>query len=83
MDQLAQLPEAIRNLALERFRIIQPHLEQSQSLQSIARASGIPYRTAQRWVAAYRRFGLLALARKQRDDQGGRRVVSPATREMR
>ena len=25
MDQLAQLPEADRKLALERFRIIQPH----------------------------------------------------------
>ena len=26
MDQLANLPEAVRKLALERFRIIQPHL---------------------------------------------------------
>ena len=82
MDQLANLPEAVRKLALERFRIIQPHLEQSQSLLSIARASGIPYRTAQRWVAAYRRLGLSALARKQRDDQGGCRVVSVAIREI-
>src|ERR1022692_1624896 len=51
MDQFAGLPEHVRKLALDRFRLLQPHLEQSQSLQSIAQAAGIPYRTAQRWVA--------------------------------
>jgi len=76
MEQLAGLPEDVRKLALERFRQIQPHLEEHQSLESVARAAGIPYRTAQRWVARYRRFGLAALARKQREDRGGRRAVS-------
>jgi putative transposase len=33
--------------------------------------------TAQRWVSQYRKFGLIALVRKSRDDRGGRRVVSP------
>lgn len=82
MDQLAGLPEDFRKLALDRFRLIQPHLEENQSLQSLARASGIPYRTVQRWVAQYRLFGLAALARKKREDRGDRRAVSPKVREV-
>ena len=82
MDLLAGLPEDIRKLALDRFRIIQPHLEQNRPLQSVARAAGIPYRTAQRWVAEYRLFGLAALARKKREDQGERRAVSTKMKEV-
>ena len=32
-------------MALERFRIIQPHLEHDRSLSLIARTTNIPYRT--------------------------------------
>ena len=81
MDQLAGLTEEVRKLALDRFRLIQPHLEQNQSLQSVADAAGVPYRTAQRWVAQYRLFGLVALARKRREDRGERRVVSAKLKE--
>src|SRR2546425_8232366 len=76
MDQLVGLTEEARKLALDRFRLIQPHLEQNQSLQSVADAEGVPYRTAQRWVAQYRLFGLVALVRKRRGGRGGRRVGS-------
>ena len=82
MDLLAGLPEDVRKLALDRFHMIQPHLEQNRSLQSVARAAGIPYRTAQRWVAQYRLFGLAALARKKREDQGERRAVSTKMKEV-
>jgi hypothetical protein len=41
MDHLASLPEGVRTLALDRFRLIQPHLDENQSLQSVARAAGI------------------------------------------
>jgi len=58
MDRLVGLTEEARKLALDRFRLIQPHLEQNQSLQSVADAAGVPYRTAQRWVAQYRLSGL-------------------------
>ena len=46
MDELAGLSEEARKLALDRFLLVQPHLEENQSLQSVARAAGIPYRTA-------------------------------------
>jgi hypothetical protein len=42
---------------------------------------GHPYRTAHRWLAHYRRFGLVALARKKRDDCGARRAVSVKVKE--
>ena len=70
------LAEEARKLALDRFRLIHPHLEQNQSLQSVACQAGIPYRPLQRWVSQYRLFGLVALARKRREDRGERRVVS-------
>jgi putative transposase len=75
-DELAPLSEEARKLALDRFRILKPHLEHSQSLRSVALAAGIPYRTARRWLAQYRRFGLAALARKARVDRGERRAAS-------
>ena len=82
MDHLAGLTEEARKLALDRFRLIQPSSEQSQSLQSVARAAGIPYRTAQRWVARYRLFGLAALVRKKREDRGDRRAVSTKVKDI-
>jgi putative transposase len=82
MDELAGLTEEARRLALDRFRLLQPHLEQNQSLQSVARAAGIPYRTAHRWAAQYRLFGLAALTRKKREDRGERRAVSAKLKEI-
>jgi putative transposase len=61
-------------MALERFRLLTPHLEQKRSLARIAAEAGIPYRTAQRWLWQYQKFGLAGLARKDRADRGRRQV---------
>jgi putative transposase len=61
---------------MERFRLLQPHLEQNKPLTSVAKAAGIPYRTAHRLVSEYRQHGLAALVRKKRADRGQRRAVS-------
>jgi hypothetical protein len=45
-------------------------LEDNRPLKSVAAAGGIPFRSAQHWVAQYRQFGLAALARKKRTDTG-------------
>lgn len=66
-----------RERALSRFRLIQPHLEKNQPLQTVAADGKVPFRTAQRWVSQYRKFGLIALARKIRADRGARQVISP------
>jgi hypothetical protein len=36
MDELAGLSKKARKLALDRFRMLRPHLEQGQSLRSVA-----------------------------------------------
>jgi putative transposase len=77
----AGLSEDSRKLALDRFRLLQPHLEQNRPLRPVAVEAGIPFRTAQRWVALYQRFGLVALARKKRHDRGSRRAVSVKVKE--
>jgi putative transposase len=82
MDELASLQESAREIALERFRIIQPYLEEDRSLSVIARKARISYRTIHRWLTRYRRFGLAALARKGRGDRGKRRALSPQLLEL-
>jgi putative transposase len=75
MDELASLQESAREMALERFRIIQPHLEHDRSLSLIAKTTNIPYRTIHRWLTRYRRFGLPALARSLYWPSGDMRVA--------
>jgi putative transposase len=77
MQELSGVSEAARELAMSRFRLIQPHLEANRPLQLVAADGKLPFRTAQRWVSQYRKFGLIALVRKSRNDRGARRVVSP------
>src|SRR3954464_3014769 len=82
MDQLASLPETDRQLALQRFRVLQPHLEGGRTLREVARDAGVPYRTAQRWASLYRQFGLAALARRPGADRGKRRRLSDRMRHV-
>jgi hypothetical protein len=44
MDELSGLPESVRKLALDRFHLLQPHLEQNRPLRPIA--SEAAYHTA-------------------------------------
>ena len=76
MQTVGELSSASRDLALQRFRLLEPHLEHDRPLRAIAAEAGVPFRTVQRWAAQYRRFGLVALARKMRGDNGVRRAVS-------
>ena len=78
---MAGLSEKARKLAMERFRLLQPHLEDNEPLTSVAQAAGIPYRTAHRLVSEHRRSGLAAWVRKKRADRGGRRAVSVRLKE--
>lgn len=82
MNELAGLSEQARELALDRFRLLQPHLEQQRPLHLVAGEAGIPLRTAQRWVALYQRYGLTALVRSPRKDRGEHRGVSAQIKEM-
>ena len=81
MDRLAGLTEEARKIALDRFRLLQPHLEDDRPLKVVAATAGVPFRTAQRWVSLYRQFGLAALARKKRIDTGEHREISAKLKE--
>ncbi len=68
---LAGLSEQEREEAMERFRVLKPAVEDGVPLARAAREAGVPLRTAQRWMASYKREGLAGLARRPRDDRGG------------
>jgi putative transposase len=82
MQALAEVPAEERARALSRFHLLEPYLTGARTLRSIAVEAGVPFRTAQRWVAQYRRSGLVALTRKAREDRGSRRAVSAKVREV-
>jgi putative transposase len=81
MARLAGLTEKTRKLALDRFHLLQPHLEGNHLLRLVARPQGMPFRTAQRLAALYHQFGLTALVRRKRADRGGHRSVSGKIRK--
>jgi len=71
---LVELSKAARMLALARWRVLRPHLEEGVPLARAARDAGVSLRTAQRWLMSFRADGLAGLARRQRVDRGRRRV---------
>jgi putative transposase len=68
------LNEEQRRLAMRRFAVLQPHLEEDVPLARAARDAGVPMRTARRWLARYRQLGFSGLARTARGDATGRRL---------
>jgi len=73
---LSNLTSDERERALERFRVLKPFLEDDQTLQLIAVASGQSLRNLRRWVRRYRAEGLAGLSRKARRDGGQHRVLT-------
>jgi putative transposase len=61
MQELSGVSEAVRDLAMSRFRLIQPYLEEGRRLQIVAAEANISFRTAQRWVSQYRKVGFGSL----------------------
>jgi len=56
--------------------MIESYLEGARTLASVATEAQVTVRTAQRWVERYRKDGLASLLRRERMDQGSRRVIS-------
>jgi putative transposase len=71
---LAEVDPSRRSEAMERLAVRRPHLEEDVPLSRAAAASGVPLRTARRWLARYRRSGLIGLVRTERADRGRRRL---------
>jgi len=79
---LAALSPHERERALERYRMLQPCVEHHVPLTHVARHHGIPLRTAQRWLAQYRREGFARLARRRRSDRGHPHGLPPELTQM-
>jgi putative transposase len=74
---LVTLTESARQLALDRFGVLRPSLEDGVPLAQIARQQGLQLRRLQRWMRAYRQHGLSGLARKPYSDRGHPTLSSP------
>ena len=68
------LTEEERSLALGRFHIIRPFLEDGVPLPRIAKENHLSLRTVRRWAKDYRQFGLAGLCHKARAGKGKRRM---------
>jgi putative transposase len=68
------LSEEERNECLERFRLLEPCIEDHLSFVFLSRETGISVSTLKRWVQRYRKYGLVGLARKSRSDRGEHRM---------
>jgi putative transposase len=71
-----------RTQALQRYQILQPFVEHGMPLTHAARHHGIALRTVQRWLARYRRDGLVGLARRGRNDRGHPRGFPPELKHV-
>jgi putative transposase len=77
VPSLATLTEAQRAVAMERFCLLRPALEDGVSQTEVARLHHLPLRTVQRWMHHYRGQGLAGLAKEERKDRGLRRGMPP------
>lgn len=71
------VPGFASDLALSRFRLLQPHFDEAVPLAVIARQEGVGERTLRRWKQRYEVEGIAGLERKARSDQGCRRAIAP------
>jgi putative transposase len=78
---VALLPSE-QSQAMQRYGILQPHLEQGVPLPHLARHQGIALRTLERWLAYYRREGFAGLARHRRRDRGQQRGLQPELKHV-
>src|SRR5690348_3745151 len=74
---LAALSESARQVALDRFGVLRPYLEDGVPLSEVARQHGLQLRRVERWLHAYRRRGVSGLARKAYSDRGHPALSGP------
>lgn len=72
----------IQALALERFRLIRPFLEDGVPLAEVARQASVTDRTLRRWIQRYQRDGLEGLVRKLRADKHTSSVLPTPLRQL-
>ena len=74
MAEFSEFSEVERQVALHRFQVLRPHLEDSVPLTALAQQQGLALRTVQRWLYQYRHQGFAGLVRQPRSDRGQSRL---------
>ncbi len=54
MQALGDMSDVERKLALERYKLLEPHLQNGRELRSVCKCSDVSFRMLQRWVAGYK-----------------------------
>jgi putative transposase len=65
----------IQDIALERYRTIEPFLKRQATLEDISKQKKLSIRVLYYWVKAFNQSGLNGLAPKRRSDKGQRRAA--------
>ncbi len=76
-ESLVQLTDDERDNATQKYKIIEPYLNDEQTLNLVAENKFIPVRTLGLWIKKYREQGLVGLARRTRCDKGLPRLYAP------
>ena len=80
--QLSELTLLQRQQALNKYRLIEPHLQREKTLRTLSHENDIPLRTLKTWVQLYQKHGLVALARKTRNDKGKNRSLTSELHQL-
>lgn len=67
---LAQLNDDERDKAYQKYKIIEPYINNEQTLKLVSKHKSISVRTLGLWIKKYREQGLFGLARQSRCDKG-------------
>lgn len=62
-----------KDVALQRYKAIEPFLQRRATLEDISKQENTPVRTLYNWASAFKRKGLDGLKPKVRNDKGGHR----------
>jgi putative transposase len=81
-SSFANLTEKSRALALQRFQIIRPFLENGIPLTEVAKHQCMPLRTLWHWVDQYRHGGVAGLCRKARTEKKSKQSVSSVLQKV-
>lgn len=65
-----------REVALDRYKTIEPYLQRQASLEEISKLKKISVRTLQHWVTEFRRRGLNGITPLRRNDKGQHRSAN-------
>nr|WP_257644696.1 DDE-type integrase/transposase/recombinase [Listeria monocytogenes] len=79
---LASYSKEQRQMAMEKYRLIEPYINREKNLKTIAEESGVSKRTLHYWVSKYQQFGLIGLIRKSRTDSGIFKVENEVQEEI-